>query len=118
MRYVVLALILAVFLAGCASVGGNQSGTGGGSANFQRCISQCGPGNSGNGSLCKDGCRVQEAEDTKSTSLCDQLDNQANRPSCYGTVAKSAGDIKVCERLTDATDKNYCVSIFGGPGTN
>ena len=87
-----------------------------GSANFQRCISQCEPGNAGNGALCRDGCSMEEAAGTKSTSLCDALDNPANRPSCYGTVAKAAGDITICDRLTDATDKNYCLSVFGSPG--
>jgi hypothetical protein len=74
-------------------------------------------GNAGNGTLCTDGCRMQEAADTKSTSLCEILDNPANRPSCYGTVAKSAGDLSICDRFTNATEKDYCVSVFGSPGT-
>jgi hypothetical protein len=115
-----LLLIPLLLLAGCAS----QNGPGivdtgpGGSANFQRCASQCQGGNAGSGAFCMDGCRVQEAEDTKDTSWCDRLDNRANVPSCYGTVAKSAGDIRICDRLADDTDHNYCVSVFGGPGTS
>jgi hypothetical protein len=113
-----VALTFVVLLAGCL---GQQTSSGGGnvplsgSANFQRCISQCGAGNVGNGTLCKDGCSVQEAADTKSTTLCDSLIDQANRPSCYGTVAKASSNISVCDRLSNPTDKNYCVSVFGSP---
>jgi hypothetical protein len=96
--------------------GGNTPPSATGSATFQRCISQCGPGNAGNGTLCADGCRVQEAADTKSTSPCDSLVDQANRPSCYGTVAKAAGDLSICNAFSNATEKNYCVSVFGSPG--
>jgi len=116
--FIILALILV--LAGCTQQqsspgGGNESASG--SANFQQCISQCGPGNVGNGTFCKDGCRVLEAAETKSTTLCDSLENKANRPSCYGTVAKASSDISVCDRLSNATEKNYCVSVFGSPST-
>jgi hypothetical protein len=128
MRVVLMKKILMIFaalafvllLAGClgqqtSPAGGN--GAASGSANYQRCISQCAPGNAGNGTLCRDGCSVQEAADTKSTTLCDSLIDQANRPSCYGTVAKSSGDISVCDRLSNPTDKNHCLSVFGSPST-
>jgi hypothetical protein len=108
-------LILALLLAGCASTPGGGTMTG--SANYQRCVSQCGSG-PGSGELCMDGCRVQEAEDTKDTSFCDRLDKRENIPSCYGTVAKSAGDIKICDRLADAGNRSYCIAVFGGPSTN
>ncbi len=116
MRNAIFLLALALAIAGCASQGGPGAASSG-SANFQRCISQCAPGNAGNGSFCKDGCRVQEASDTNSTYWCDQLDNQANKPSCYGTVAKSSGDRSICDRLQNQTDRSYCVSVFGSPGT-
>jgi hypothetical protein len=121
MLTIIVVLTFAAMLAGCAQqqyppVGGNVPPSGG-SANFQRCISQCGTGNAGNGTLCKDGCSVQEAADTKSTALCDSLINQANRPSCYGTVAKAASNISVCDRFSNTTEKNYCVSVFGSPGS-
>jgi len=115
----IVILAFAMMIAGCLQQppgGGNESASG--SANFQRCMSQCGPGNAGNGTLCKDGCRVQEAEDTKSTSLCDALDDKANRPSCYGTVAKASGNLSVCNSFSNTTEKNYCVSVFGSPGTS
>jgi hypothetical protein len=95
-----------------------KTGPAGGSANFQQCISQCEPGNAGNGASCKDGCAMQEASDTMDTTLCDSLVDMSNRPSCYGTVAKGASDISVCNRLPDATDKNHCLSVFGSPGGN
>jgi hypothetical protein len=120
MLVIFVALTFVLLLAGClgqqTSPGANGTPTGG-SANFQRCISQCAAGNAGNGTLCKDGCSVQEAADTKSTTLCDSLIDQANRPSCYGTVAKAAGDSTVCGRLSNPTDKNYCLSVFGSPST-
>ncbi len=105
-------IVLALILAGCAQQS-PASGTQRVSANFQQCISQCGTGNAGNGTLCTDGCRMTEAAATKSTSMCDSLIDQANRPSCYGTVAKASSDISVCNRLTNSTDKNYCVAVFG-----
>ncbi len=114
-------LAFALLLAGCLgqqapAQSANMSSSG--SANFQRCISQCGAGNSGNGTLCKDGCAVQEAADTKSTARCDTLIDMANRPSCYGTVAKAAGDITICNAFTNATEKDYCVSVFGSQGAS
>jgi len=119
MRNIVLLVSAVILISGCVSIGGTGTQPGQtGSANFQRCMSQCQPGNAGSGPYCEDGCRLEEASDTKDTSWCDGLDNSANRPSCYGTVAKSAGDIKVCDRLPAGTDRNYCVSIFGGPGTS
>jgi hypothetical protein len=118
----IITLAFVLLSAGClqqpsAPGAGNESPAAG-SANFQRCVSQCGTGNAGNGTLCMDGCRVQEAEDAKSTSLCDSLVNQANRPSCYGTVAKAAGDLSICDAFSNATQKSYCVSVFGAPGTS
>jgi hypothetical protein len=118
---VFVALAFVLIFAGCtqppASPGGENAIPSGGSANFQRCVSQCGAGNAGNGTLCKDGCSVQEAADTKSTTLCDSLIDPANRPSCYGTVAKAAGDISVCDVFTNPEDKNHCLSVFGSPST-
>jgi len=116
-----IALTSVLLLAGCLqqqSSPGGGNGSLSGSANYQRCMSQCGTGNAGNGTLCKDGCSVQEAADTKSTTLCDSLIDQANRPSCYGTVAKASGDLSVCDRLSNPTDKDHCVSVFGSPGTS
>jgi hypothetical protein len=116
MRYAISLILLAVLAAGCTNNGGTASLTG--SANYQNCLSQCQAGNVGNGTYCKDGCRMTEAAATNNTAWCDQLDNPATRPSCYGTVAKSAGDIKICDRLSDSTDHKYCVSTFGAPGTS
>ncbi len=110
MRNVLLMISLAVLLAGCASPGTPPGLTG--SANYQRCAAQCGPGNAGNGTYCLDGCRVMEAVDTNNTAWCDVLDNKAERPSCYGHVAKSSSTITVCDRLS-GTEKDYCVSTFG-----
>ncbi len=115
MKNAILLVILALAVAGCTAPGGNAPSP---SANMQRCLSQCAPGNAGNGTFCKDGCRVQEASSTNNTYWCDVLDNPANRPSCYGTVAKSSGDRSVCDRLQNPTDRSYCVSVFGSPGTS
>jgi hypothetical protein len=125
MEKLCLALILGLLLAGCVGPGAanrTAPASGGippqGSANFQRCASQCGAGNYGNGTFCKDGCRLQEAADTKSTVWCDLLDQRSNRAACYGIVAKSAGDITICNHLSDDTDKNHCISAFGSSSTN
>ncbi len=98
-----------------AQAGNSQGGAGSsiiGSATYQECVSQCQPGNAGSGPYCVDGCRETEAALTKDTSWCDQLDNKANIPSCYGTVAKTTGDLSICDRFT-GTDKDHCVAAIG-----
>ena len=90
---------------------GNQTGNIG-SANYQQCKSQCEPGNAGNGSFCTDGCRAEEGARTQNTYWCDQLDNTPNIPSCYGTVAKTTGDVTLCDKFA-GTDKDHCVAAFG-----
>jgi uncharacterized protein YceK len=106
LRNILLLISLALLISGCTSSGSQNAG----SANYQRCASQCG---TGNGTYCLDGCKVQEAQDTNSTLWCDQLDNKANRPSCYSIVAKSSGDIGICDRLPSGIDRNQCISNFG-----
>jgi len=83
-----------------------------GSANYQNCVSNCLPGNEGNGSFCRDGCRAEEGARTEDTYWCDQLDNLPNIPSCYGTVAKTNGDLTLCLKFS-GTDKDHCVAAFG-----
>lgn len=125
MKYVLL-LALFVLLLGCTSQQNTQNPNiptnptqpnSIGSANFQRCMTQCDSG-VGSGEFCKDGCKVQEAEDTRNTSFCDSLYKKENIPSCYGTVAKSAGDRSICNRLTNTTQRDLCTAIFGAPGTS
>ncbi len=116
MRYLIPVLLVAIIAAGCVLPPPGASGNPG-SAKYQACISQCGPGNAGNGTYCEDGCRVQEAQDTNGTYWCDQLANKPEIPACYGTVAKSAGDRTVCDRLSNVTARNYCISAFGNPST-
>ncbi len=114
----IVALALALVLAGCTQ----QSPPGGvpqqGSAKFQSCVSQCGVGNAGNGTLCQDGCRMQEAADTKSVMMCNELTDQANQASCYGTVAKASSNISVCDAFSNTTQKDYCLSVAGSTSTN
>ena len=83
-----------------------------GSANYQTCVAKCGPGNAGNGEFCTDGCRAEEGARTKDIYWCDQLDNRPNVPSCYGTVAKTTGDLTLCN-VFSGTDKDHCVAAFG-----
>ncbi len=107
-------LLLTVLIFGCISSPGSKMSNG--SENFQRCISQCGSG-AGSGEFCKDGCKIQEAEDQKNSDYCEQLYDKAVRPSCYGTVAKASGNIKVCDKLYNETEHKYCIAVFGSPGT-
>jgi len=125
MRYAILLLAaLAVVLSGCLGpaengnqtiIGGNQVQTTG-SANYQKCASQCDSGNAGSGAYCTDGCRLEEATRTKNTYWCDQLDNSDNIPSCYGTVAKTTADITLCDKFS-GMDKSHCVAAFGSSST-
>ena len=48
--------------------------------------------------------------------MCDTLTDSANRPSCYGTVAKAVGNLSICSMLSNTTDKDYCLAVFGTPG--
>jgi hypothetical protein len=90
---------------------GNQTGNKG-SANYQQCESQCTPGNAGSGEFCTDNCRAEEGARTQNTYWCDQLDNTPNIPSCYGTVAKTTGNLSLCNRFS-GTEKDHCVAAFG-----
>jgi hypothetical protein len=109
----VILLAFALVLAGCTQQqpqGANESTIG--SANYQQCASQCEPGNAGSGEFCTDNCRAEEGARTQNTYWCDQLDNKPNIPSCYGTVAKTTGDLKLCDKFS-GTDKDHCVAAFG-----
>lgn len=122
MKYIILSLLaLSILLSGCATppvpkaeaqdISGKI-----GTADLGLCLSQCDAGGAGSGPYCKDGCRFEQASKTKDTSYCDQLEQKANRGECYGTVAKAAGDIKICDRLSGA-EKNECIASFAGPST-
>lgn len=127
-RYLIFAII--VLLAGCTSTEGSlQTSTGasggavgswGGSTsggvlnaggNYENCLELCNSG-AGSGPYCKDGCRFEQAENTKDTSYCDQLDQKESIPECYGTVAIAAGDMTICDRLPTQENRNHCVSAF------
>ncbi len=78
---------------------------------FEQCIDQCSSG-VGSGQYCEDGCRFEKAENTKDVSVCHELDQKDSIPECYGTVAIAAGDIKICDQLTEQEDRNHCVAAF------
>jgi hypothetical protein len=79
---------------------------------YADCLDLCDSGGPGTGPYCKDGCRFEQAENTKDTGYCDQLDQKESIPECYGTVAIAAGDIKICDSLPTQEDRNHCVSAF------
>lgn len=79
--------------------------------NYEDCLDRCNSG-AGSGQYCKDGCRFEQAENTKELKYCDELDQKENIPECYGTVAIAAGDIKICDKLPSQEDRNHCVSAF------
>ncbi len=117
MRYLIL--LAAILFAGCVSESPDAGGNGGPvdksgtitTVSYEDCLDKCTSG-PGSGEYCEDGCRFEQAENTKDTSYCDQLDQKENIPECYGTVAIAAGDIKICDRLTDQEDRNHCVAAF------
>ena len=78
---------------------------------FEQCIDQCSSG-VGSGEYCEDGCRFEKAENTKDVSVCHELDQKESIPECYGTVAIAAGDINICDQLSDQEDRNHCVAAF------
>lgn len=125
-KFLILAVLVLVF--GCTSTDGGQApatntgsaGQSGGSTsggvlnaggNYEECLLQCNSG-AGSGQYCKDGCRFEQAENTKDLKYCDQLDQKESIPECYGTVAIAVGDIKICDKLPSQEDRNHCVSTF------
>lgn len=123
MRYFIL--FVALLFAGCTSPGGPATETSSDvpadgpldmsgtitTASYEQCLEKCSSG-PGSGPYCEDGCRFEQAENTIDTSYCDQLYQKDGIPECYGTVAIAAGDIKICERLTNTEDYNHCVAAF------
>lgn len=79
---------------------------------YEDCLYLCSTGGPGTGEYCEDGCRFEQAENTKDTSYCDQMDQKESIPECYGIVAIAVGDIKICDRLSDQEDRNHCVGAF------
>jgi hypothetical protein len=128
-RFLIFAVLILLF--GCTSADSSaphattsgtsgQPGQSGGSTsggvlnaggNYDDCLLQCNSG-AGSGEYCKDGCRFEQAENTKELKYCDQLDQKESIPECYGTVAIAAGDIKICDKLSSQEDRNHCVSAF------
>ena len=98
---------------GTQSSSGNQmeGGVLNAGGNYEDCLERCNSG-AGSGPYCKDGCRFEQAENSKDLSYCDQLDQKENIPECYGTVAIAVGDIKICDKLSSQEDRNHCVSAF------
>ena len=82
-------------------------------ASFENCLAQCDQGGPGSGPGCKDGCRFEQAENTKDLAYCEQLDQEESKPECYGTVAIAAGDMTICDKLQSQEDRNHCVATFG-----
>ena len=82
-----------------------------GTADYQACVKRC-SGGAGSGPYCEDGCRFEEASKTADTTYCDELEQKDSIPECYGTVAIAAGDLTVCDKLTNTVHRNYCVATF------
>jgi hypothetical protein len=124
-RFLIFAVLILLF--GCTSTDGSTSATASGSngqsggsasggvlnagGNYEGCLEQCNSG-AGSGEYCKDGCRFEQAGETKDLKYCDQLDQTESIPECYGTVAIAVGDIKICDKLSSPEDRNHCVSAF------
>jgi hypothetical protein len=112
-------LVAVLLLVGCTSEVVQDNSTGGtldqsgkiGTSSYEQCLDKCSSG-AGSGEYCEDGCRFEQAENTKDTKYCDELDQEESIPECYGTVAIAVGDIKICDKLADQEDRNHCVSAF------
>jgi hypothetical protein len=82
-----------------------------GSPNYQACVNLCNTGGLGGGENCIDGCKGAESTVTKDTYWCEQLSNRATVPVCYGAVAKSLKDQKVCDNFT-GKEKSSCMAVY------
>ena len=126
MKYAILLAI--ILIAGCTTEAGpsDTSGTlsiGESSGKIDKsgtitttdyadCLELCESGGPGTGDYCKDGCRFEQAENTKDLKYCDGMDQKESIPECYGIVAIAAGDIKICDKLANQEDRNHCVGAF------
>ncbi len=79
---------------------------------YSECMDLCKSGGPGTGEYCQDGCRFEQAENTKDLAYCDQMDQLDSIPECYGIVAIAVGDIRICDKLSDQEDRNHCVGAF------
>ncbi|MBN1169619.1 hypothetical protein JXA56_01210 [Candidatus Micrarchaeota archaeon] len=126
MKYAILLAI--ILIAGCTSDNGPADTTGTVPAGtsegpedrsgtitttgYADCMERCESGGPGTGPYCKDGCRFEQAENTKDLFYCNQMDQKESIPECYGTVAIAAGDIKICDKLSNPEDRNHCLAAF------
>lgn len=65
--------------------------------------------------MCKSGCYMDAAEESKDASKCDPIATMENMSifysTCLGTAAGVMKDIAPCRKLTDSGDKDFCIAI-------
>jgi hypothetical protein len=128
MRILLAALLVAIILiAGCAApqqpqagnpTGGTPSGgtpSGGNTQSYPECITSCNSisADSDLFTSCKIGCAISDAEDRKDPSRCEEIKPYANASlfyiGCLSAVADKLGNTSPCDRLTNSTDKDWCI---------
>jgi hypothetical protein len=56
----------------------------------------------------KDVCYSVVADTSKRNSYCDRIISVSSRDDCYLSFLINLGDVEVCDKITDANDKEFC----------
>ena len=105
---------------GTPSGGGAGTGSGAGAAgavaNEATCTTNCLTLTDADmADICKAGCYMESAETSLDASRCDPIGQMVNMSvfydTCLGNVAGKKKSTAPCERLTNSTDKDWCLLI-------
>ena len=99
--------------------GGSSAGTQaetGTAMSLDECLSNClSAGNTGLADMCRMGCYTDAAQNTKNPDTCEpitQIDDTAiYYTTCLGQVAGAQKSTGPCDRLADAGDKDWCLTV-------
>ncbi len=102
--------------------GGTPSGSTGGSSSggdvvdLDKCVTNCNVlADSDLANTCKAGCYMGAAEQSKDAGKCTPISAMQNMSiyyaTCLGTAAGEMQDISPCSRLTNESDKDFCILI-------
>jgi hypothetical protein len=101
---------------GTPSGGTGGSSSGGNAVDLNACVTNCNVlADADLANTCKAGCYMGAAEDTKDASKCDPIATMQNMSiyytTCLGSVAGEKQDISPCRKLTNSSDKDFCIVI-------
>jgi len=101
---------------GTPSGGSGTGSSGGSSVDLNACVTNCNVlEDIPMVNTCKSGCYMGAAEDSKDASKCDPIATMPNMSifysTCLGTAAGVMMDIAPCRKLTNVSEKDFCIAI-------